>query len=116
MDHAFHRLQVLFPADDFVLLAVILALPLLGAFVNGVFGRRLGDQAVSLMGIASVAVSFVGSLVTFVLLTAAAHAGGGGEGSAGRAVSFAWTGWEWLALTAAGGSRCRCRWRSRSTR
>ena len=103
MDHALHRLQVLLPADDFVLLAVILALPLLGAFVNGVFGRRLGDQAVSLMGIASVAVSFVGSLVTFVLLTVAAHAGGSGEGPAGPAISFAWTGWEWLALTGRGG-------------
>ena len=42
----------LFPANDFSLIAVVLALPLLGAFVNGVFGRRLGKDAVRLMALA----------------------------------------------------------------
>ena len=44
----------LFPADDFVLLGVILALPLIGACVNGVFGKRLGREAVSLMALSAV--------------------------------------------------------------
>ena len=36
------HMDSLFPRDDFSLIAVILALPLLGAFVNGVWGSRLG--------------------------------------------------------------------------
>ena len=32
----------LFPANDYALIAVILGMPLLGAFVNGVWGKRLG--------------------------------------------------------------------------
>ncbi len=103
MDLALHRLQVLLPADEFVLLAVILVMPLLGAFVNGVFGRRLGDQAVSLMGIASVAASFVGSVVAFLLLVVASPAAGGGAGHGGPATTFVWHGWEWLTLTGRGG-------------
>ncbi len=35
-----------FPQDDFSLIAVILGMPLLGAFVNGVWGQRLGKHAV----------------------------------------------------------------------
>ena len=39
----------IFPTNDFTLLAVILSFPLIGAFVNGVFGKRLGKEAVTLM-------------------------------------------------------------------
>ena len=42
----------IFPANDFSLIAVVMLLPLLGAFVNGVFGRRLGKDAVRLMTLA----------------------------------------------------------------
>ncbi len=41
----------LFPANDYALIAVILGMPLLGAFVNGVWGKRLGDSAVQLMAL-----------------------------------------------------------------
>ncbi|MFO0565925.1 MAG: hypothetical protein U0263_09705 [Polyangiaceae bacterium] len=41
-----HGLQKIFPPTEFALLAVILALPLLGAIVNGIFGKRLGKEAV----------------------------------------------------------------------
>ena len=61
----------LFPANDFALIAVILGLPLLGAFVNGVWGKRLGKAAVRLMALAAVGVSFVAAIVAFVAL---AHA------------------------------------------
>ena len=36
----------MFPAANFSLIAVILALPLLGALFNGVWGARLGKPAV----------------------------------------------------------------------
>jgi NADH-quinone oxidoreductase subunit L len=45
----------LFPKDDFTLIAVILAFPLLGAFVNGVWGARLGKRAVRAMALWCVA-------------------------------------------------------------
>src|SRR5690606_34291805 len=60
-------LTQLFPADNFVLLGVILALPLIGAFVNGVFGKRLGREAVTLMALSAVGLSFVASLVAFFM-------------------------------------------------
>ena len=43
-------LRSLFPASDFTLLAVVLALPALGALVNGLFGKRLGKDGVRLLG------------------------------------------------------------------
>jgi len=39
-------LTSIFDASDFPLLALVLFLPLLGAFINGVFGPRLGKPAV----------------------------------------------------------------------
>jgi NADH-quinone oxidoreductase subunit L len=105
MDLALHRLQTLFPADEFTLLAVILAMPLIGAIVNGIFGKRLGDQAVTLMGLASVAVSFLGSVVAFTMLAFTAHAEsvGHGVGHGAPATTFVWHGWDWLELTGRGG-------------
>ena len=69
----------LFPPADFALIAVVLALPLLGAFVCGLFGKRLGDAAVRLMALASIGGSFLASMVTF----AALHAQVDASGSAG---------------------------------
>lgn len=97
MELALLRLQALFPADQCSLLAVILAMPLLGALVNGVFGRRLGDQAVSLMGLVAIAVAFLGSVVGFLLLLVA------GEGEHAASTTLVWRGWEWLSLTGRGG-------------
>ena len=58
------ELLSLFPADNFSLLAVIMGLPLLGAFVNGVFGRRLGKDAVRLMTLAVTGASFAAEMET----------------------------------------------------
>ena len=55
---------------NFTLLAVILLLPALGAFVNGVFGKRLGKEAVRLMALAAIGGSFVASLIAFAMLVA----------------------------------------------
>jgi NADH-quinone oxidoreductase subunit L len=52
-------LEALFPQNDFTLLAFIVLLPLLGAVVNGIFGKRLGKEAVSLLGLTVIAVPFV---------------------------------------------------------
>src|SRR6187549_2573523 len=86
-------LEELFPASDFTLLAFIVLLPLLGALVNGVFGKRLGREAVTLMGLGSVFVSFVFSVVAFFMLSR------GGEGEGAEATKLVWHGWEWMKLS-----------------
>ncbi len=87
-------LQKIFPANDFALLLLIIGMPLLGAFVNGVFGKRLGKDAVRLMALSALAISFLGSVLGFVMLYAAQA---GGEEPA----RFVWHGWEWLQLSRA---------------
>ena len=66
-----------FPATNFTLLAMVLALPALGAFVNGVFGKRLGKKGVRLMALSAIGGSFVASLATFLALLASRPAAGG---------------------------------------
>ena len=79
-------LTTLFPAEDFSLIAVILGMPLLGAFVNGVWGKRLGKPAVRAMALSAVGVSFLGAVVSFLALSQAASGGHGeGHGHAGVA-------------------------------
>ena len=63
-----HGLQKIFPPTEFALLVVILALPLIGAIVNGIFGKRLGKEAVTTMALFAVGGAFVASLVSFVML------------------------------------------------
>jgi len=92
-----HALEEIFPAADYTLLAFIVLLPLLGAAVNGVFGKRLGREAVTLMGLGSVFVSFVFSVITFFVLKS--HSG---EGEAPRLM---WKGWEWMTLSLHGGGK-----------
>ncbi len=88
------QLSALYPQNDFALLGVILSLPLLGAFVNGVFGKRLGKEAVSLMALSAVGLAFVASLVSFFMLKDA-------QASA-AAVRFKWTAWEWFSVSLRG--------------
>jgi NADH-quinone oxidoreductase subunit L len=91
-----HAFEKIFPADDFALLALILGMPLVGAFVNGVFGKRLGKDAVRLMALSALGASFLGSVLTFFLLHAAQT---GGEGGGEEAARFVWHGWQWLDLS-----------------
>ena len=84
-------LEALFPATDFSLLAVVLALPALGAFVNGLFGKRLGKEGVRLMALSAISGAFVASLVTFLLLLRQ-----GGEGH--EAARLTWTAWHWFTV------------------
>jgi NADH-quinone oxidoreductase subunit L len=87
-------LEAIFPQRDCVLLVAIILLPLFGAFVNGVFGKRLGKEAVTLMALAAIGASFLGSVAAFAML----HAKQTGE----EAERLMWTGWEWLGLSPAG--------------
>ncbi|WP_437910676.1 NADH-quinone oxidoreductase subunit L [Sorangium sp. So ce327] len=79
-------LRVLFPASEFALLAVILGLPALGAFVNGLFGKRLGKDAVRLMALAALGGAFLAAVTTFLMLP---HEGG----------KLTWTAWRWFSIT-----------------
>jgi len=88
------ELTRVFPPHDFALLGVILALPLLGAFVNGVFGKRIGKEAVTLMALAAVGVSFIASVASFLMLRDLQV----GE----RPVRLVWTAWDWFSVSAAG--------------
>ena len=84
-------LSALFPSHDFSLIAVILGLPALGAFVNGVFGKRLGKEGVRLMALAAVVGSFLASIVAFLMLRASTE------------TQFSWTAWHWLDLSTRNG-------------
>ncbi|MGH7272425.1 MAG: proton-conducting transporter membrane subunit, partial [Polyangiaceae bacterium] len=83
----------LFPANDYALIAVILGMPLLGAFVNGVFGKRLGDSAVKAMSLAAIGVSFAAAIVAFFALASAAGADKDAH------VKLVWNAWEWMHTT-----------------
>src|SRR5579859_3383532 len=84
------NLLSVFSPNDFALLAVILGLPLLGALVNGVWGRRLGKQAVRLMALAAVGTSFLASVVAVIELHQLVDAHKGSH------VKLSWTAWEWM--------------------
>ena len=88
----------LFPSNDYTLIAVILGMPLLGAFVNGVWGKHLGKAAVRLMALTAVGVSFLASVAAFITLSQLANASGGEEH-----VKLAWNAWEWMHTTGGAG-------------
>lgn len=81
-----------FPKDDFAILGLILALPLLGAFVNGVFGKRLGKEGVRTMALSVMALAFFGSVATFLAVTSISH-------EEGELTRLSWTAWEWFSVT-----------------
>ncbi len=74
-----------FPQSDFALIAIVLLLPAIGAFVNGVFGKRLGKDAVRLMALSAIGGSFLASILTFVMLP---HEG-----------KLSWMAWRWMSVT-----------------
>jgi NADH-quinone oxidoreductase subunit L len=86
-----------FPPNDFALLWVILLLPLIGAAINGIFGKRLGRGAVTLMALTAVGIPFLASVVTYIVLLK----GGQGEAHSGaHAVTKLYVkGWEWMSVS-----------------
>jgi NADH-quinone oxidoreductase subunit L len=95
----------LFAQNDFSLIAVVLLMPLLGAFVNGVFGRRLGKPAVRLMALASVGVSFAAAVATFIALNSAVDVAAAANHGEPAHTKLSWLAWEWMRVSGAGGSR-----------
>jgi NADH-quinone oxidoreductase subunit L len=94
----------LFAQNDFSLIAVVLLMPLLGAFVNGVFGRRLGKPAVRMMALSAVGVSFAAAVATFIALNGAVDAAKAAHGEAEH-TKLAWLAWEWMRASGPNGSR-----------
>jgi NADH-quinone oxidoreductase subunit L len=72
------------------LLAFIVLLPLIGAAINGIFGKRLGKEAVVLMGLTAIGVSFLMSVAAFLMLSATQ--------TEEHAAKLAWKGWDWITL------------------
>ena len=89
------QLFTLFPSDNFGLLAVILGLPLIGALVCGLFGKRLGKEAVTLMALSAVGGAFLAALTSFWLLAEKSH-------DAHGHVRFYYKAWDWLELVGEG--------------
>jgi NADH-quinone oxidoreductase subunit L len=90
---------MLFPQNDYALIAVILGMPLLGAFVNGIWGRQLGKAAVRLMTLSAVGVSFLAAVVAFYTLARIVGASGADE-----PVKLTWNAWEWMHTTGGAGA------------
>ncbi len=91
-------IATLFPENDFALIAVVLGMPLLGAIVNGVWGKRLGKEAVRMMALVAMGVSFLAATATFLqlqtLVSASAHVEDGK--SVLEHVRLSWTAWDWM--------------------
>ena len=88
----------LFPSHDYSLIAVILGMPLLGAFINGIWGKRLGDAAVKVMALSAVGISFAASVTAFAALahlTSQEHE---------AHVRLTWNAWEWMHTTGGAGN------------
>ncbi len=93
-----------FAQNDFTLIAVVLAMPLIGAFVNGVFGKRLGRDGVRLMALAAIGVSFAAAIATFIGLNAVVDATKA-EGGHHEHAKLAWTAWEWMRVSGYQGAK-----------
>ena len=84
-----------FPPNDYALIAVILGMPLLGAFVNGVWGKRLGKPAVRLMALGAVGVSFLAAARRVRRRCAQLVEARRTD----EHVKLVWTAWEWMHTT-----------------
>jgi len=98
-------LFALFAPTNFSLIALILGMPLLGAFINGVWGKRLGREAVRTMALAAMAVSFFAAVFSFASLDHLVNASKTvTTGEHGEVVKFAhaklsWTAWQWMTIS-----------------
>ncbi len=98
-------MKALFPANDFSLLAVVLLMPLLGAVVNGIFGRRLGKDAVCFMTLVAVGASFLAAILTFLTLdsevgtTLTKTVVNGHEVVKHGHAKLVWTAWDWMTIS-----------------
>jgi NADH-quinone oxidoreductase subunit L len=89
MEPFLYTLEHAFPRQNCALLVGILLFPLIGALVNGLFGRRIGRQGVTLMALSAVAAALVASAAAAALLFVRSGAGG---------AALVYQGWSWLTL------------------
>ncbi len=85
-------LQVLFRVTTVALLAFIVGLPLLGAVVNGVFGKRLGTRS-------GEALAGLGTTLRLRSSRASAPSPCSGAPKARRRRASYWHGWQWIAMS-----------------
>lgn len=91
--------------DQYSVLGWIVLLPLLGAIINGIWGKQIGRQGVHIAAISAVGTSFLLSILAFVALLKSGHHAGGeaaeGAEHVRRALSFVPRlgdqPWEWFA-------------------
>ena len=84
--------SLLLSPRDYAPMLVILGMPLVGAIVNGIFGKRLGKSAVTLMALSAIGASFLASALSLWLLISTSH-----DESAARQLT--WDGWEWMRIS-----------------
>src|SRR5262245_54385634 len=89
-------LSQVFPQNDFSLIALILRLPMGGAFVNAVWAKRLGKEAMTLTAIG---VSFVASALSFMALSGLVDTGSPAHH---EHVRLSWTAWGWMHTSGGG--------------
>ncbi len=92
--------------DHYSPLGWIVLLPLLGAIINGVWGKRIGRQGVYIAGISAVGMSFALALLSFIALLKAGHAASvaaaadvvaGAHAHTGHhLVSLSFRAWDWF--------------------
>ncbi len=79
--------------DTYSVLGWIVWLPVIGALINGIWGKKIGRQGVYIAGIGAVGASFLLSILAFFTLYKSGHAPAeaaqGAEGAAGEATNAA---------------------------
>lgn len=81
--------------DRYFVLGVILLCPLIGAIINGFFGKRIGREGVYITAVSTVAMSFVFSLFAYFTLYRATHAPVA-EGAAHGPTQLSYLVWDWF--------------------
>ena len=101
--------------DQYKVLGWIVLLPLLGALINGLFGKKIGRDGVYITGVATVAASFLLSIFAFVALIKAGHPvpteGAEGAGGEHPAATLSYLAWEWFKAPIGGGAAVAVKFR-----
>jgi NADH-quinone oxidoreductase subunit L len=81
--------------DRYLVLGLILLCPLLGAIINGFFGKRIGREGVYITAVATVGMSFLFSLFAYFTLYKTVHAPVA-EGEVHGPAQLSFLAWEWF--------------------
>ncbi|MBL8680593.1 MAG: NADH-quinone oxidoreductase subunit L [Myxococcales bacterium] len=81
--------------DRYFVLGLILISPLLGAIINGFFGKKIGREGVYITAVATVGMSFLFSLFAYFTLYKTAHAPVA-EGAAHGPAQLSYVVWDWF--------------------